>query len=80
MLSDLVGVCDLFVPLGQGSKINQQFLSFNKQKQRLAKQHEVWMVDLITLDHFAPFVRPSLSIFCRVGTESTASPRNRRGR
>ncbi len=31
----------IFGSLGHGSKINQQFLSFDEQEDRLAKQHQV---------------------------------------
>jgi hypothetical protein len=37
--------------LGHGWEIHEQFLSFEEQKKYLAKLHEVYMVDLPTLDH-----------------------------
>jgi hypothetical protein len=36
---------------GHGSKVNQQFLSFDEQKERLAKPHQVWMVHMVALNH-----------------------------
>jgi phage head maturation protease len=37
--------------LDHGREIHEQLLSFEEQKKRLAKLHEVYMVDLPAFDH-----------------------------